>query len=125
MFVARGQSGSHRADGGTGKPPPDNHLGTSVTMWRGTLPSYQLPDLLDALRGRDRPARWRLEGEARDGLAAVQVTMHVYWRQPSHGSVSQHVFLVHRDLVGRLEARTDARFDAQPVQAEFEYADEK
>jgi hypothetical protein len=61
-------------------------------------------------------------GQERDGLASVQVTMHVYWRQRSHRSVRQHVSLVRRDLVGRLETKTDARFDAEPVHAEFLYA---
>jgi hypothetical protein len=69
-----------------------------------------------------RPVRWRLEGQERDGLASVRVTMHVYWREPSHRSVGQHVSLVRRDLVGRLEARTDARFDPEPDHAEFLYA---
>jgi hypothetical protein len=108
--------------GGTGKPPPDNHLGTSVTTWQGSVPTHQLPDLVEALHGRDRPARWTIEGDRGNELANVRVTMHVYWRQPSHRSVEQHVFLVHRDLIGRLEARTDARFDRQPLQARFEYA---
>lgn len=58
----------------------------------------------------------------RDGLATVRVTMHVYWREPSRRSVGQHVFLVHRDLVGRMEARTDARFEPEPVHADFVYA---
>ena len=111
--------GTIQETGGTGKPPPENHLGTSVTTWRGTLPSDQIASLVVALRGRDRPARWRVEGEERNGLATVRVTMHVYWRQPSHRSVGQHVFLVRRDLVGRMEARTDARFEPQPVHSEF------
>lgn len=105
--------------GGTGKAPPDNHLGTSVTTWRGTLPTDQLDRLVDALQGRDRPASWRLEGEVRGALATVRVTMHVYWRKPSYRSVGQHADLVHRDLVGRLEARTDAKFERRPLQADF------
>ena len=41
---------------------------------------------------------------------------------PTRRSVGQHVFLVHRDLVGRMEARTDARFEPEPVHADFVYA---
>jgi hypothetical protein len=70
----------------------------------------------------DRAARWTIKSEELDALASARVTIHVYWQKPSHRSVEQHVFLVHRDLVDRLEARTDARFDGQPVHARFEYA---
>jgi hypothetical protein len=111
--------GTIHESAGTGKPLPENHLGTSDTTWRGTLPADQIARLVDALQGRDRPARWKVEGEERSGLATVRVTMHVHWRQPSRRSVGQHVFVVRRDLVGRMEARTDARFESQPVHAEF------
>jgi hypothetical protein len=45
----------------------------------------------------DRAARWTIKGEERDELASARVTMRVYWRKPSHRSVEQRVFLVHRD----------------------------
>jgi hypothetical protein len=82
----------------------------------------QTSELVQALSGRVRPARWMLEGQERDGLVSAQVTKHLYWRQPSHRGLGQHVSLVRRDLVGRLEAKIDTRFDAEPVHAEFPYA---
>jgi hypothetical protein len=49
--------------GGTGTVPPEDHLATSVTTWHGTVPPFQLSELVQALSGRVRPARWRLEAQ--------------------------------------------------------------
>jgi hypothetical protein len=108
--------------GGTGKPPPADHLGTSVTTWRGNLPTDQLPALQTALRGRVRPAQWSLVADVRDGEATVLLTLHVYWHQPSHRSVATHVSQVRRDLIGRLESKTDAHFGSESLNHQFIYA---
>ena len=37
--------------GGTGMPPPEDHLGTSVTTWHGIVPSRQLSELVQLSAG--------------------------------------------------------------------------
>jgi len=92
-----------------------------VTTWRGVLPAIQILALKSALRGRVRPARWSLVADVHEGEATVLLTLHVYWHQPSDRSVATHVFLVHRDLIGRLESKADARFSSEPVNQQFVY----
>jgi hypothetical protein len=104
--------------GSTGQQPPDNHLGTSLTIWEGSAPTSRMPEINKALTGPVRPARWMMITDEDGTRTTIRLVLFVRWLRGSARHSATHAKAVHKLIQERL-GPFDAWFDPDPLYQEF------
>lgn len=106
------------ATGSTGQQPPDDHLGTSLTIWEGSAPTSQMPEIMKALTGPTRPARWTMIADEDRTRTTMRLVVFVHWLRGSARHSATHAKAVHKLIQERL-GPFEAQFDPDPLYQEF------
>lgn len=106
------------ATGSTGQQPPDDHLGTSLTIWQGSAPTSRMPEIKTGLTGPVRPARWMMVADEDGTRTTIRLVLFVHWLRGSERHSATHAKAVYKLIQERL-GPFEARFDPDPLHQEF------